>query len=502
MLSRFLLTCVIALLLAASPAQGTENPDQIARGLAGLSPIPDMPGFSGPEFARYGKQVEQSWQTYVARIGTPMTEWGKKELPAKTDATLFYPFSGPDLPTPAFLRPSATHYILIANQRAGEPVAPQKLSAKEASRLFGKYQKAWMKFGQIGFFLTNDLMRDTHPTAKDINPAGILMAFAARLGFTVESAEPISIGSNGELQVVNPADAGSWSSLRLGLRRNDNQQKVVLDYVYMDLSDAALLRHPENVAFIQHSARHPVLLKAASHLPQSPGFTQIRQAIVEGAPYIVQDETGIDYGLLKESFQVSLYGNYTHPHQLFPGSPQRALSKAYKENHDVHPLSFRVGYEKVSGSALMIALRGKNPSSTATPQKASAANSQSLSDRLELQISQSLESYRKRERTVFLSLDNQEAAYRPYLGKLHTALLPSIKAVEAKLPEGKNLVMGLNIRANGTVQNVFLVRGSGDNSADKTALKNFSLPPSLPAQPPELKSNAEIVQVIFRLAKD
>lgn len=507
--------------LHAEPA-ATVSVDDVARGLAGLAPISGMAGFSGPGYAQYASRVEQSWNIYLGRIGTPMSQWAARELPATTDKTVFYPFSGPDFPTPVFLRPDATHFILIANQRAGQPVAPAVLTPVEANRLFQKYQTAWQKFGVIGFFLTNDLMRDTRPTGKEINPTGILMAFASRLGFSIESVVPVTLAANGDIREEKALPENDWSSVRVVLRRGANRQKIVLDYVYMDLSDVVLAKHPENLNFIRKSGRHPVLFKAASHLPQNAGFTQIRQAVVEGSEFIIQDETGIDYGLLSHSHRVQLYGAYTRQHNLFPGTPQRELAKAYKDGDKVRKLGFKIGYEKASGSALMVALQGKlqvaaepapatppvrtaaavAPAAAPQPAPTPVATTRPSAERLEQSVRQDIEAYRKRERVVFVALEDRGSPYRDYLAQMQTGLTPILNNLQHSLPAGKSAVLALRPAGDGKLAGVYVVRSSGDAAVDKKLLAGFPAQTALPRLTPQLAARGEQLQVIFTLARN
>jgi hypothetical protein len=340
-----------AVLALAEPLSG--NPDEVARGLAGLDAISGVAGFSGPGFERYQAGIDASWARYLGRIGAPMREWAGSELPATADTLLFYPFSGPDFPTAVLLYPEMRRYVLVANQAAGQPVDPANLKPAEAERLFAMYANAWNSFGQMGFFLTNDLERDARRPGKRINPTGILMAFAARLGFQILSVSPLTVLEAGELRVEAADGAANWASMRLLLKREG--RTVLLDYVSMDLSDAGLAKHPENLSFVRESARHTVLLKAASHLPQAPYFSSIRDAVIDGAACVIQDETGIEYGLLARNFQVRLYGRFIQPHVLFPNA-QRNLVRAYRDGQ-ARPLKFRLGYEKSGGSALQVAIR-------------------------------------------------------------------------------------------------------------------------------------------------
>ena len=100
------------------------SPDQTARILAGLeaSPVGLHPA-SARLVPEYSRLVSASWSAYTRRIGNPMRDWARRELPNGHGTTIFYPFSGPDFATLAQLYPDATRYVLVAIQSAGAPPA-------------------------------------------------------------------------------------------------------------------------------------------------------------------------------------------------------------------------------------------------------------------------------------------------------------------------------------------------------------------------------------------
>jgi hypothetical protein len=129
----------------------------------------------------------------------------------------------------------------------------------------------------------------------------------------------------------------------------------------MDLSDGWLGQDAQQTtrerAWIRRMAANPTLLKATSHLPQEPGFSILRTDLLENAPVIVQDESGIEYGALARAFKVRLYGKFTRVNPSFPAHLQSSLAAAYRVNGAAKPLPFPLGYEKSTGSALQVALR-------------------------------------------------------------------------------------------------------------------------------------------------
>jgi hypothetical protein len=132
---------------------------------------------------------------------------------------------------------------------------------------------------------------------------------------------------------------------------------VLLDYLDVDLSNDSLLDRPAFARLIERVSGSLVVIKAASHLPQWPSFSLLCQTLLERSREIVQDETGLRYADLEQSFDVRLFGRFVGVNPLFDGRPQRSLKLAYERRTDVEPLDFSIGYRKVGGPCLQVARR-------------------------------------------------------------------------------------------------------------------------------------------------
>ena len=311
----------------------------------------------------YSQEVATSWHENEKRIGSPLRQWACQEVDRTGGATVFYPFSGPDLPWAYRLYPDAGRFVLVALEKAEAPPSLETFSRAEAEGYRAAFRKAWRLYGVDGFFKTNDLNEEAGVHGTRLGITGPLMAFAVRLGFEIEGVEPIQLELNsGELVLRDPISLAedTWDSVRLTLRKGG--RRVVVDYVRMDLSDESLGRTPGARRWIERMASNPTLLKAASHHPQGAGFSVFRASVLANAPVIVQDETGFDYGSLSQAYEVRLYGKFTRPNSAFDQSLQRTLAAAYQKNAGVKPLPFRLGYEKGAGSALQVAVRGPSGS--------------------------------------------------------------------------------------------------------------------------------------------
>jgi hypothetical protein len=345
--------------IAWPAAAASLEPDTTARILAGLETrVPPRLHVSEAMLGDYARAASSRWAEYERRIGVPMQQWAQAELPAARGATIFYPFAGPDFATVQRLYPEAARYVLVALQRAEAPPALEKASSVHLAEFLGRFGEAWKQFSQIGFFRTLDLDEEAKKPGLRAGTTGPLLAFAVRAGYRVISVDPVRIdAAGGELESHPGArgDPATWSSVRIVLEKD--ARKVVLDYVRMNLADAALGARPEQRAWIERMAANPTVLKAASHLLQTARFAIVRDALLARAPSIVQDETGIDYGVLAKTFDVKLYGRFTKPHSLFDKDAQRSLAEAYSTQPTVKPLTFRVSYQRQPEANLQVAVR-------------------------------------------------------------------------------------------------------------------------------------------------
>ncbi len=289
------------------------------------------------------EQADAAWQFYQKNIGQPMTKWARAEVRFGGKGSVLYPFSGPDFVTVSQLYPHAERYVMAAMQHAGEPASLAKMSAARAQNFQSKFLREWMKFSRLGFFRTDDLNQDLSDQQARIGVTTILITFALYSGYDVHEVYPIALDVQTGQYVKT--DTG-WKSVRLMLSKGG--QPVTLDYISVDLSDSYLSQNPATRGWLERESHHPVLLKAASHLLQESYFSVLRDMLVENAPMVVQDETGLNYSALAKIGTVELYGGFLYPHELFNRKKQESLARAYKESKNVKPLPFAFSYNKTS----------------------------------------------------------------------------------------------------------------------------------------------------------
>jgi len=303
------------------------------------------------EWQKINELIQSNWSNYFNKMGKPMLRWSSTEV--HSDAKkVFYPFSGPDFTTLYQIYPEADHYVMSAQQRGERLVDLSQLSPSAASQTMEVLSSAWKSFGSDGFFVTEYLFKYISTNKVKIGATTLIASFAHLHQFSIQKIVPISIDSNGTIRELS--EDQSWDSVRFYLVKNN--RPVILDYVRMDLSNDGMKDNPAQLKFFGESAKSPLLLKAASHLPQHQGFTMIRDEMLNNAPMIVQDETGIDYQPLNKQFNTVLYGSFVKAYKVF-STYNTELAKAYKQRDDEKQLPFRIGYFKDGNYALIVATR-------------------------------------------------------------------------------------------------------------------------------------------------
>lgn len=319
-----------------------------------------LPGSELPEHLKnneawkgFAHLTEQNWDKYSKAMGEPMKSWAATEV-QNEQKTVFYPFSGPDFTTLYQLFPNQDHYIMSALQPAEKLVDLSALSPKSANLTIDVLSSAWKSFGHDGFFVTEYLYKYLSTNQVRIGATSLIATFLSLQNFSIQKIVPIQVTEQGQIEELKDADR--WLSVRFYLKKDG--RPVVLDYVRMDLSDQGFKDAPGNAIFFTESSKKPMVFKAASHLPQHGQFTFVAKTVVENAPMIVQDETGIGYAKLNQFYDTTLYGDFVKAYKVF-STYNRELAAAYKERSDEKPLPFRVGYFK-GGTYAMIVAKRKN----------------------------------------------------------------------------------------------------------------------------------------------
>jgi hypothetical protein len=325
-------------------------------------------------------------QRYRNAVLNPMREWSEQSLADIQSASVIYPFSGPDAATAVALFPDASRFVLIARQQASVEQLDEPDEAVQVSEC-----ELHQFVSRTGFYRTHDLDGKDRATPRlltlllmSLETAGILPLRVASLQidsqggmfqrspwqvstdldgrFRPEQGGPVQAGpastdSRREPAAPAPAPERDPSGIRIeGL--DDRGRTVVFDYISMDLSDRGVRRGSTAYRWIEGEIGRTVLIKSASHLLQSPNFSNLAQLVANRSKVVLQDETGLDALKLARFSQVRVHGEFTEPYALWRESLAMGRLREFVDRQvpaDTPPFPF--GYRKPSGTFIVIALR-------------------------------------------------------------------------------------------------------------------------------------------------
>jgi hypothetical protein len=290
---------------------------------------------------------------YQSRFSAPMRAWADQHTAKLNAKKVVYPFSGADIVTVASVFPAANHLILVADQwpdyASNKPVVAGQ-AAKECETM--------VYFARYGYFRTNDL-----EGKNSIKPRFIkLLTYNIALSDAkIRSIDYLKLGEDGVATVHTKLDGIQPDGLRF-LVNTASGRELKIDYVRMDLSNNGLSVGKKFHSFMLAQMDDAVMIKSASHLLQKPYFSTLASVIADKTKSVVQDETGLDIEPLSKVFDVKSYGKFHAPHPLWHDSASgQRLIKYLSEQSGIEPLPFTIGYEKKSGSVLLVGARKVTP---------------------------------------------------------------------------------------------------------------------------------------------
>jgi TonB family protein len=260
--------------------------------------------------------------------------------------------------------------------------------------------------------------------------------------------------------------------VRLALVRDG--RTALLDYVRLNLADGNLADDRAARAWVERMAANPTVIKAASHLPQRPHFSILREAVLANAPSVWQDETGIDYARLAGTFDVRLYGAFSGPNRIFAAGSQKSLASAYRQA-DAEPLPFRVGYEKRAGSSVQVAVRDARS--------------------LEAKLAERIARYEQRPRKLFVSGRDEVE----YVTALRSRVAGAAAPLAARHEPGRAALLTLTLAVDGTLKALDLDRSSGSAAFDRGLRESVERATPFPPLPDTIRKRADLLVVTLQL---
>jgi hypothetical protein len=147
------------------------------------------------------------------------------------------------------------------------------------------------------------------------------------------------------------------------MKPGDTAAKSVY-YFSCDLENTAFQEGRPLYRFFDKLGSLTTFIKSGSYLLHWGNFSTVRKLILDRSLFVLQDDTGIPYRILKGlRWDIRLFGRYATPVKDFTNVEQPDLREAYKDlDGRVEPLPFHFGYRWVSKvDNLLLAKRPRQP---------------------------------------------------------------------------------------------------------------------------------------------
>lgn len=337
-----------AFALVATPrasAQATFN--DLARFVAGQpvgpgSPLGRLEGL--PSVRKHQATSQNLNQTWYDRRLNQLRDWAKAEIHPKISRpkVVKYPFGGPDFVHVTTIFPGANEYILVGLEPLGTIPDFLAMSEPQVDFYLSQVNHTLRSVSQRNFFITTEMRADFGQGIDGVYP--MLLYFAALTKHEVLNGTYVKLTGSGE---AAPSDAASADGIRLEIRAMDRLPDFpptqFLYYFKYDLSDSGFKASSPMKAFLDQRPGGMGYLKAASYLMHQDGFTNIRNHLVGDCQYILQDESGVPAEFFATYFNVSYYGRYNGPIDMFREYDSPFLRQVYASGV-AKPLPFGTGY--------------------------------------------------------------------------------------------------------------------------------------------------------------
>jgi hypothetical protein len=358
---RTLKTAAVAAAMLLASALGASHaadvtPDDTAKFLAGMMPSADsplMPLTKDPSWQRHARFFDQAFGQLDQRQMSKVRAWSEANVAAPKE-TMYYMFSGPDFLYANAFYPKATTYVMSALEPAGSVPDLTKISRGSVGYALSNVEHSLGSIIHLSFFITKKMKVDLHE-GQVTGTVPLLYVFLARSGKTIKNVSSVALDDKGTAFFAGEnVGANATRGVRIVFAGSDGVDRT-LYYFSTDLSDSGV-RSSGFLKFCATLAPGNSLIKSASYLLHSGGFTTVRDFILANSATIIQDDSGIPLGYYSaKKWRFFPFGRYAGPIAIFPGRYQQAYAELFRR---AQPIDFGIGYRwRSHESNLLLSVR-------------------------------------------------------------------------------------------------------------------------------------------------
>jgi hypothetical protein len=330
----------LTVLVAGNVSGQRATIDDTARFLAGI-PVkgPLEPFTHDAAWLDHARNLDSAWMKKDYFQVRPIRSW---MLANAADSynnrnTVYYMFGGPDFLYANLFFPQAKTYILAGLEPVGQVPDLPRMDVASLRTDLNALRGSMHTVLQTHYFITKDMRAElTRPNLGGTLP--ILYVFLARLNCTILDTTYVNSPAPG-VKITFTRDGGPQT----------------LYYFKTDLSGG-------NSPFLKWCAAQgpgQSLLKAASYLMHTEGFSGVRNFLLENSRVIIQDDSGIPLKAFPKTWKVDCYGRYVPHAEMFGKYHQPELAAIYNQQPPPSELGFAFGYHWQKDRGLLMLARRK-----------------------------------------------------------------------------------------------------------------------------------------------
>jgi hypothetical protein len=330
---------LLAAVCVSSISEGADPNDQ-ARFIAGLpvaesSPLAALA--SDAAWRQHSAEINQMWTRLESRSLGKARAWSSQFVRASgSTSPCYYLFSGPDILYAKTMFPFSSNYVLCGTEPVGSVPDMESWDASMTAGALVNTRRSINNLTRFAYFITKEMRADlNNRQLNGVTP--ILYLFLARMGCEITRVDYVNLNGNGTL------GSGGVPGVRIAFRSAAGTQTMY--YFKADLSNGGSGTAVLN--FCRRLGSNGLgLLKAASYLLHSDGFSKSRDFLLSECRVIVQDDSGIPLRhFAADRWQLRFFGRYTNTTGgIFAKYYQADLAEAFARVQPA-PLDFQISYQ-------------------------------------------------------------------------------------------------------------------------------------------------------------
>jgi hypothetical protein len=349
---------------------------------------------------RHCKAITDRLDKFRAEYFGKGREWFSAVVPKDSPKTVVYPFGGGDLISALVAFPDATEITTISLERAGDPRRLRKLAAKSVEGSLGALR------GEIGGLISNGSnttenlsngQRNDLPAQVSSFLLGLVAGGyepVAMRFFTLDDAGDIHYLSQAEIDAMEKEDKAkakakkkkapaaappvegapvtaathhwlspnfslAFSNVEIEYRKVGETAVRVHRHIGWNLSDPYLKTNPQLLRHLEKKGDVTMLVKGASYLLWTPGFSLARGYILDHLAWMLSDSTGVPPAFAKSAGMVQeTYGMYSGAFlESYQATKHDEAFVALWSSQKKRKLPFRFGYVDMAKQAHLVVTR-------------------------------------------------------------------------------------------------------------------------------------------------